>query len=182
MCVKQEFELPELMELEVLDPGPPRPRPELEPRPLLPLREPLSSPPVPRGRCSLSFTSSGSEVLDNSECVPGSSTEMKLMTLLDSKPISASNTLQMVWWIKIWLYNSTFMILIIQIFSIRVLVYPPCSILINRLKNCSHQIQSADYWRLCVLYHGSRSYELCGVSCCCHPSGSLCPCHHRGHE
>ena len=63
------------MEFEGLDPGPPRPRPELEPRPLPPLLEPLSSPPNPRGRWSRSLTSSDSEALDSSEFVPGSSIE-----------------------------------------------------------------------------------------------------------
>merc|ERR1719498_116766 len=60
----------ELMELEGFDPGPPRPRPELDPRPLPPRREPLSSPPMPLGRWSRSFTSSDSDALDSSEFVP----------------------------------------------------------------------------------------------------------------
>lgn len=64
------------MELEGFDPGPPRPRPELEPRPLAPLREPLSSLPMPRGRWSRSLTSSDSEALESSEFVPGLSREV----------------------------------------------------------------------------------------------------------
>lgn len=60
------------MELDGLDAGPPRPRPELEPLPLPPRREPLSSAPMPRGRWSRSVTSSDSEALDSSEFVPAS--------------------------------------------------------------------------------------------------------------
>lgn len=53
-------------------PGAPRPRtpPAGPPRPRAPRREPLSSPPVPRGLVSRSLTSSDSEALDNSELVP----------------------------------------------------------------------------------------------------------------
>ncbi|TNN46325.1 hypothetical protein EYF80_043474 [Liparis tanakae] len=63
--------LPELMELAGLAAGPPRPRPEVAPRPLPPRRAPRSSPPMPRGRCSRSPTSSDSDGLDSSEFVPG---------------------------------------------------------------------------------------------------------------
>lgn len=70
VCLRDEaILLPELIELEGLEPGPPRPRPVLAPRPLLPLRAPLSSPLVPRGRSSRSLPSSGSDVLDSSEFV-----------------------------------------------------------------------------------------------------------------
>lgn len=86
------FFLPELIELEGLDPGPPRPRPVLAPRPLLPLRAPLSSPLVPRGRCSRSFASSGSEVLDSSEFATGSGkNRCRLMVSAKSKPDLASS-------------------------------------------------------------------------------------------
>lgn len=70
MCLLEPIALPELIEFEGLDPGPPRPRPELAPRPLPPRREPLSSLPKPRGLWSRSEMSSGSEALDSSEFVP----------------------------------------------------------------------------------------------------------------
>lgn len=90
--VSGTFFLPELIELEGLDPGPPRPRPVLAPRPLLPLRAPLSSPLVPRGRCSRSFASSGSEVLDSSEFVTGSGkNRCRLRLSATSKPDLASS-------------------------------------------------------------------------------------------
>lgn len=70
-AIREQRGLPELIEFEGLDPGPPRPRPELDPRPLPPRRDPLSSLPIPRGLWSRSVRSSGSEALDSSEFVPG---------------------------------------------------------------------------------------------------------------